>query len=90
MTVLQSAEAPFSAGFSQRPCTVITGASGGTLEASAGAAMSESGEFGRVVRLGLGGLDWPTARTANNIQAKPFRTILKSASKEVKRIIKES
>jgi hypothetical protein len=52
--------------------------------------MSESGEFGRVVRLGLGGLDWPTARTANNIQAKPFRTILKSASKEVKRIIKES
>jgi hypothetical protein len=50
--------------------------------------MPESGEFGRVVNVGLGDFDWLTARTASNIQAKPFRTILKSASKEVKGIIK--
>src|SRR5260370_41795773 len=79
MTVLQFDGVALPAtGRSQRPCTVMTGASGATvLELSLEPSELFAGAAGRGLSTGAGELDWARATPANSRQTKPFPNKLK-------------
>src|SRR2546428_10897758 len=79
MTILQSEGVALPPmGLSQRPCTVMTGASGATaLELSLVPSELFAGAAGRGLTAGADELDWASARPANSRQTKPLRNTLK-------------
>src|SRR5437763_16948320 len=74
ITVLQSAGvALLLGGFSQSPWTVITGASGATMEFGISSFESDA----RGLRVGAGFGVWPVAMAASSRQTTPCKTLFK-------------